>query len=303
MLPWLQPYQQQLSTLMQDNRLAHGLLFAGPAGVGKTDLANWLVAALLCTEAENPINNKKPCGQCKSCLLRVAGSHSDLLITDGTGTSIGVDAVRQLSQFMHGRAQQQQNKIVLLSQAEKLTEAAANALLKTLEEPPQNSFLILLTHASTTLPATLLSRCQQWQIAAQFGPDAKRWLAAHSNRPAAEFLLSYCGGGPRRALALLESGEADQIQAAVHGLTLFLASQQTLEQTLKQLDFTTQLSPLFGWILRQQLLPGLVGHKPDKQLALQALYSRFCRDEAQILGQNKALALSAFLCELKRLHS
>lgn len=297
MLPWLQPYQQQLNTLLQNNRLAHGLLFAGPSGVGKTDLANWLVAALLCTET------KKPCGQCKSCLLRAAGSHSDLLITDNSGSSIGVDAVRQLSQFMHGRAQQQQNKVVLLAQAEKLTEAAANALLKTLEEPPQNSFLILLTQASTTLPATLLSRCQHWQIAAQFGVDAKRWLSAHSNRPVAEFILSYSGGGPLKALALLESGEADQIQDAVQGLTQFLAGQQTLELTLKQLDFSTQLSPLFGWMLRQQLVPAMVGRSPDKQLALQALYSRFSRDEAQILGQNKALALSAFLCELKRLYS
>ena len=128
--------------MLQNNRLAHGLLFSGPSGVGKTDLANWLVAALLCTET------KKPCGQCKSCLLRAAGSHSDLLITDNSGSSIGVDAVRQLSHFLHGSAQQQSNKVVLLTQAEKLTESAANALLKTLEEPPKHSFIVLTSAAA-----------------------------------------------------------------------------------------------------------------------------------------------------------
>mgnify|MGYP006197657489 CR=1 FL=1 len=101
MLPWLVHYQQQLEQLLHNARLAHGLLFIGPAGIGKTALANWLSAALLCTDAQ------KPCKACKSCLLRIAGSHSDLLVVDSSGSSIGVDAVRQLSVFMQGRAQQQ----------------------------------------------------------------------------------------------------------------------------------------------------------------------------------------------------
>nr|WP_255605173.1 DNA polymerase III subunit delta' [Rheinheimera maricola] len=286
-----------MQQLLHSARLAHGLLFIGPAGIGKTELANWLSAALLCT------NTQKPCGGCKSCLLRQAGSHADFLVIDSSGSSIGVDAVRQLSVFMQGRAQQQQHKVVLLTQAEKLTEAAANALLKTLEEPPENSFLLLLTQASSALPATLLSRCQQWQLAAQFGTEAQQWLAAQSNRPVAEFLLPYCGGGPLQALAMLESGEADNIQAALYGLAQFVAGQQSLEQTIKQLDFTSSLARLFGWFLRQHVLPAMIGRQPEKQLALQQLYGRFSRDESQILGQNKALALSAFLCELKRLHS
>lgn len=293
--PWLIPYQQQLTTLLQNNQLAHGLLISGPAGIGKSVLANWLAASLLCTE------QLKPCGKCKSCLLRLAGSHSDLLIIDSSGSSIGVDSVRQLSQFMYGRAQQQLNKVVLLADAEKLTEAAANALLKTLEEPPQNSFLLLQTRASNTLAATLLSRCQHWALAAEFGAATLHWLTQHSNRAVPEFLLTYCAGGPLKALSMLESGEADQLQLTLHNLNQFLADKLTLQDIVKQLDGVSELRQLLGWFLTQQLLPAMTGQDPQRILAIHQLYSRWCRDEMQILGQNKVLALSAFLTELKRL--
>jgi len=295
MQPWLIPYQQQLTTLLQNNQLAHGLLISGPAGIGKSVLANWLAASLLCTE------QLKPCGKCKSCLLRVAGSHSDLLIIDSSGSSIGVDSVRQLSQFMYGRAQQQVNKVVLLADAEKLTEAAANALLKTLEEPPQNSFLLLQTRASNTLAATLLSRCQHWTLAAEFGAATLHWLTQHSNRAVPDFLLTYCAGGPLKALSMLESGEADQLQLTLHSLSQFLTDKLTLQDIVKQLDGVSELRQLLGWFLTQQLLPAMTGQDPQRILAIHQLYSRWCRDEMQILGQNKVLALSAFLTELKRL--
>lgn len=297
MQPWLVRYQQQFTTLLHNNQLAHGLLISGPAGIGKSVLANWLAASLLCTE------QLKPCGQCKSCLLRLAGSHADLLIIDGSGSSIGVDSVRQLSQFMYGRAQQQLNKVVLLENAEKLTEAAANALLKTLEEPPQNSFLLLQTRASNTLPATLLSRCQHWALGAEFGADTRHWLAQHSNRAVPGFLLTYCGGGPLKALSMLESGEADKLQLILHGLNQFLANKLTLQDIVKQLEGISELRQLLGWFLTQQLLPAMTGQEPQRILAIHQLYSRWCRDEMQILGQNKVLALSAFLTELKRLQS
>lgn len=295
MQPWLLAYQQQLSPLLQNQQLAHGMLISGPAGIGKQTLAQWLAASLLCS-ADN-----KPCGQCKSCLLRAAGSHSDILAVDSSGSSIGVDAVRQLSQFMYGRAQQQLNKVVLLPEAEKLTEAAANALLKTLEEPPQNSYLILYSSVPSTLPATLISRCQQWILAPEFGDETRRWIAQHSDRPLPDFLLEYCGGGPLKALALLNSGEAEQISTALQTLAHFTTGQITLPVCIKQLGNVNELNQLFGWYIRQQLRQQKNRLSADKQLAIHQLYSRWCRDAMQILGQNKQLALSAWLTELKRL--
>jgi len=303
MLPWLVRYQQQFIPLLANQRLAHGLLLSGVEGIGKSALANWLAAALLCTELATALGTgpAEACGKCKSCLLRLAGNHSDLLIVDNSAGSIGVDAVRRLSQFMHGRAQQQLNKVVLLAQAEKLTEAAANALLKTLEEPPQNSFLILQTSAAATLPATLLSRCQQWPLSAESSSGAQHWLAQQSNRPVPDFLLTYCAGGPLKALKLLESGEADKVQTQIQTLQQFFAGQLALADCTKQLDSSSELRQLLGWFLRRHLLPAITAQEPQRLLAIHQLYNRWCRDETQILGQNRALALSALLTELTRL--
>lgn len=295
LLPWLERYQQQLSRLLATQQLAHGILLTGPSGIGKHQLAQYLVASLLCT-AKN-----KPCGECKSCLLFAAGSHADFLAVDNSGTTIGIDAVRQLSQFMQGRPQQQPNKVVLVSDADKLTEAAANALLKTLEEPPQNSFIILYCNSANALPATVMSRCQQWQLAAEFGDDAKDWLRQQTNRAVPDFLLTYCGGGPLKALALLESGAADQLQVSLQHLTQYLQQQLSLTECVKQLEQSEGISQLLGWFLRQQLVPS-DSQNPQRLLAMHMLYNRWCRDDSQILGQNKQLALSAFLTELKRLH-
>ena len=294
LLPWLERYQQQLNRLLATQQLAHGILLTGPSGIGKHQLAQWLVASLLCT------TEHKPCGGCKSCLLFTAGNHADFLAVDSSGNTVGIDAVRQLSQFMHGRPQQQPNKVVLVSDADKLTEAAANALLKTLEEPPQNSFIILYCRSGSALPATVISRCQQWQLAAEFSDDAKDWLRQQTNKAVPDFLLTYCGGGPLKALALLESGAADQLQVALQHLTQYLQQQLSLTDCVKQLEQSEGISQLLGWFLRQQLAPS-ASQNPQRLLALHQLYSRWCRDDSQILGQNKQLALSAFLVELKRL--
>lgn len=295
MLPWLVTTWQQLSALLSRDQLAHALLLTGPDGIGKSSLANHLADAILCTASS------RPCGQCKSCLLRRAGNHPDLLVLDSTASSIGVDAVRQLSHFLHGSAQQQSNKVVLLTQAEKLTESAANALLKTLEEPPQHSFIVLTSAAAPMLPATVLSRCQKWPLAAQFGDNTQQWLAHQTNRSVPDFLLAYCAGAPLKALQLIESGAADTLQDGFNSLQQYLAGAVSLTSCVKQLDSIAELTPLLGWFFRQQLLPGMLNKEPAKQLALQQLYSRWCRDEKQILGQNKQLALTAMLISLKRL--
>ena len=126
--PWLTDSLQQLSQLYRQQRLAHALLFNGPEGIGKLELGQMLAALLLC---------KTPavaaaCGQCKSCLLLAAGNHADLLLLQPENASLGVDEIRRLTDFTQGKAQQSGNKVVLLRHAERLTEAAANALLKTL---------------------------------------------------------------------------------------------------------------------------------------------------------------------------
>lgn len=298
MLPWLIPYQVQLTTLVTKSNLAHAILFTGPEGVGKTKLADWLIANLLCTNSDIQHN---PCQQCKSCLLRKAGNHADLLIIDASSSSIGVDAVRQITRFMQSTAQQQHKKVVLLANAERLTEAAANALLKTLEEPPENGYLILLSAYSARLSATLLSRLQAWPLPAQFDQNAAQWLAQHSNRVVPDFLLSYCSGGPLKALDLLESGKADAIQLSLSSLEHYFFGEQSQQETVKQLLATEQVAGILGFYLRKTFMPQLLQLNAERIPLAHQYYIRWCRDEQQILGQNKSLALSGLLTDLRRL--
>lgn len=159
---WLIHYQQQLSQQITAGILPHALLLSGLAGTGKKPLAEWLVRVLLCQQLKNNADDPvlTPCGQCKLCLLYAGKTYPDHLHLTPDGKSIGVDEVRRVSQFLEKTAQLGTNKTVIVDQAEKMTTAAANALLKTLEEPMANNTIILITSDADVLIPTIISRCR-----------------------------------------------------------------------------------------------------------------------------------------------
>ena len=107
-----------------------------------------------------------PCGHCHACHLMAAQSHPDFhVLVSQEGKDIGVDQVRAINEVVSQHAQQNGNKLVYIQDAERLTEAAANALLKTLEEPRPNTYFLLQTEPSSSLLATIYSRCQVWILA------------------------------------------------------------------------------------------------------------------------------------------
>lgn len=292
--PWLQPMFKQMQALIGTGQLAHALVLSGKAGIGKADLAAALAAALLC-------KNRQPtgaCGECKSCLLRLAGNHADLLMIQTDTQHIGVDAIRQLNQFTHGAAQQLGARVVIIPAADSMTEAAANALLKTLEEPPAGCFIVLITHNYPQLSATIRSRCQQWQLNSGSPAELAQWLSQQTKKSAPPFLLDYCQGAPLKALGLLADDKADSLGDALTLLDEYFSGKLQLASAVKQLDGNTELSGMLGFYIRQRLSQPL-----DflKQQAVLAAYQRWCRDATRIIGQNSALALSGLLTELKTL--
>lgn len=296
-LPWLQGLQQQLGQLALSGQLHHALLFTGISGVGKHSLAAHLAKQLLCLQ---PLPGEA-CGYCKSCLLVQAGHHPDLLQIGGE-QSIGVDAVRELSHFMQNAPQQGGARVVLLPAAERMTEAASNALLKTLEEPGQNSFLLLQTAQPQQLLATILSRCQQWLIPAVAAADSRAWLQQQHNTMIApevlDFIQHYAGGAPLRSLSLLQSGSAERLMQLVAQLQSYFRQQQGLTELVKQLEAEPEAPLLLHWVIQQQLI-----QQPLNQQRLQLLQrlAQWNRDEQLILGQNKTLSYTALLLELPRL--
>ncbi|WDE09793.1 DNA polymerase III subunit delta' [Thalassomonas haliotis] len=165
MQPWLVQHQLLLSQQLEQGRLAHAILLAGVAGAGKLSLANWLVQVILCRQAQkNDQGVLVPCNSCKSCRLYHQGSYPDFLTLASDSKHIGVDDIRRISAFVEKTAHLGKNKIVLLPMAEKMTTAAANALLKTLEEPGLSCVLILVSDDLDMLLPTITSRCRLYDI-------------------------------------------------------------------------------------------------------------------------------------------
>lgn len=290
-LPWLQQAEQRLFHLACQQQLHHAILLTGPAGIGKHILAKQLAHLTLC---QNPLPDGA-CGRCKSCLLGAAGHHPDLLTLE-VGSSISVDQVREISHLMQNAPQQGGSRVVVIPQAEKMTESAANALLKTLEEPGQHSFLILQTAYAEQLMPTILSRCQRWDLPAQYGLQTMQWLQQQSPDPVPDFLLEFCGGAPLKALTFLESGEALTLAAQLQQLQQYLQTGQGLQSLQKQLESQDELPALLYYTLRHWTLQQQM---PSVQVFQRV--AQWCRDDQRILGQNKSLALTTLLLDLHQM--
>ena len=152
-----------LLSLHTNNQLPHAALITSVSGVGLASVASSLCATLLCER-----DNGSPCGECRSCSRVSAGTHGDyrwVEVAEGKA-SIGVDQIREAGDFVTKTAGYGSQKILVISDAEKMTAGASNALLKTLEEPQGNSLIVLLSQRTWLLPATIRSRCQTWRLPA-----------------------------------------------------------------------------------------------------------------------------------------
>ncbi len=207
--PWQQAPWRRLREAVEEGRLPHALLLAGPRGIGKGRLARVLIARYLC---ESPGAGEAACGACRSCRLFLAGNHPDFVTIrpdpDKKTESIGVDAVREAQAFMDLTPHYGTGRCLVLEPADGLTEEAANGLLKTLEEPPPGALLILAARRLAPLPATIVSRCRRISLGVPEpgDPDVLEWLRHElpdGLDPAAALAMAH--GAPERAVA--EAGE------------------------------------------------------------------------------------------------
>ena len=206
--PWLADAAQRLQDYRQRDRLPHALLITGPAGLGQLELAQAFIQSVFCRQPDP----QGACGQCSACLQYLAGSYADFhevtLEEDDKGRmrkQIVVDQVRALSTKLGMMSGQGGWKAALVHPADAMNTNAANSLLKTLEEPPARSLIVLVSHRPALLPATIRSRCQQLAVKPCNTDDSQEWLASHGIE-SPEVALAYAGGSPIRALELAESG-------------------------------------------------------------------------------------------------
>lgn len=199
MYPWLIPDWHALSQTAQAGRLGHAWLLLGDPGLGKEQLAERLARLHLCQQPDRG----EPCGQCHSCQLFDKGHHPDLGTVTIDSKTIGVEAIREICARLQNSAQLGRGKVVIIPDAERMTESAANALLKTLEEPAGDSLLLLIASQVSRLLPTILSRCHKHVCQLPTEGETVRWLAEQGHQ-ATLAQVRICQGAPLRVLRYIE---------------------------------------------------------------------------------------------------
>lgn len=181
--PWLQQPWEALVRRGRNGRLPTGLLVHGATGVGKALLTRALVQALLCQRADD---TEPACGECNGCRSFLGGVHPEVMTLEPeeAGKEILIAAAREAIEFL-GLSGSGNLRSVIIRPADALNTNAANALLKTLEEPPPGAMLILEAAQPARLPATIRSRCQMIEIATPGPVAAKTWLRGFAEDPGA----------------------------------------------------------------------------------------------------------------------
>ena len=256
-LPWQAGLWQLLSSRRQH---AHAYLLHGPAGIGKRRLAEQLMGLLLC-QRPAPAG---ACGQCKGCMLLAARSHPDhyILEPEEADKAIRVDQVRELVGFVTQTAQLGGRKVLLLEPAEAMNINAANALLKSLEEPAGDTVLLLISHQPSRLLPTIKSRCVQQACPLPARQQSLDWLAAklpELSIERREELLALAADSPLAAVKLHGLGVLE-MRAQVVEAVKKLHKQQSSPSQLAESWNALPLLLLFDWfcewahlILRYQM--------------------------------------------------
>lgn len=308
--PWQSDVWRQLR--YDDSRLPHAILFHGMSGIGKVDFAQTFAQSLLCQSADD---HAMPCGQCDSCNWFDQGNHPDYrrirpeaLETElpdsdeGDGDSkktakaaktpskeIKIDQVRALAGFMNISTHRNGQRIVLLYPVETLNTAAANALLKTLEEPPPSTLFLLVAHRVDRLLPTILSRCRQIALPVPSTEESLAWLR-EQRVPEPETLLALEGGAP---LSAREGAQSETREPLMELLAEF--AKPSVGGALRSADKFQKVPVVLivSWLQRwiydvfSLKLLGAVRYYPTHRTQLQAIASQ--ADTAKLLRLLKSV--------------
>ncbi len=286
LLPWLAPYWRQLVAYIAHDRIPQALLLIGAAGIGKDRLSTAFAQRLLCKQPAD-----FACGSCPSCILFTAGTHPDYFVIEpaGQGKRITVDSVRSLISSLSLKPHYARHRIVIFPSAHQMNIAAANSLLKTLEEPDEDTVILMLTDTPSALPATILSRCQRLNVATPPPEVAGKWLREQRVSENLETLLALGHGAPLAALALAKTDVVEQrnrAYAAWRSVFRQLEDPVAIAATWAQLGCEQILDWMLTWAVDMVRLASAADHaalyNPDLRDSLRSLARQL--DRAQLFS-------------------
>ncbi|MES9964321.1 MAG: DNA polymerase III subunit delta' [Candidatus Sedimenticola sp. 20ELBAFRAG] len=248
--PWHQAIWERLLDAHARGRLPHALLLTGAEGVGKQQFAKRLARSLLCG---NRTPDGEACGACQGCHLIQAGTHPDFkrIEPEEAGKAIRIDTVRAFTDKEGFTSQAGGYKVTIIEPADALNVAAANSLLKTLEEPVPWTVMMLITSKPGRLPATIRSRCQQVMFSIPERSSAQHWLDAQGVKNS-QLLLDLASGAPIKALQLSDAETLDSRNALLDDF--FGIHAKKLDPVLvatrwSKLDMSQVLPWMCGWVI------------------------------------------------------
>jgi len=323
-LPWLEPLQRALDTALQSDRVGHALLLQVSPGLGGEWLASWLAARLFCTQLREHESTggaaplRSPCGACLACRRVQTDEQPDLIILRPIEDSreIRIDQVRELVSELTLTSHAGGRKLAIITPADKLNRAAANALLKTLEEPTTGSLLVLVTGEPSRLPVTVLSRCTRLQLPPPTRAQLLAWLQ-HSGGQNADWeaVLQVLGAKPLEAMTAdthaLAQLQRETVRALEQAAAGSLDPVETAESWGKE-DYALRIACIESWLVerirawaRAAETAGIGGSSADSRVQTLFLALDETREARQWTDTpiNKPLALERLLWRLNSLAS
>ena len=227
---------QHLQNAIISNKVSHAYILHGEDGMGKKLLASAFAKALQCEE-----KGIEPCNRCKSCMQADSGNHPDIIRVTHEKVSIGVDDIRiQVNADIQVKPYSSAYKIYIIDDADKLTEQAQNALLKTIEEPPEYAVILLLTSSISVILPTILSRCVTLNLKPVDKQAIKEFLMEEHHIPdyMAEVAASFSGGNVGKAIKYASSEDFEQMKGNVLHILKYIDDME-LYEVVSGLKFLT----------------------------------------------------------------
>ena len=249
-LPWQTVQWQKSVDSFEAGLMPHAQILCGASGLGKREYAAALTGYLFCSSRKNSLG----CGECRNCRLILAEVHPDFLRVrpEKPGSAIKVDEIRGLNNFVNRTAESGIAKVVLIEDADRMNRNAANALLKSLEEPPANTFFMLVSSREMKLPVTVRSRCQRINFSVPERGITVEWLQRqNSNSESCELPILLASGAPLAAQKLMSGEYKHKYTQLFLSLDLLATgrSSPTVEaRSLGDLELTDLLSWVSSWV-------------------------------------------------------